>query len=249
MALVREVDTLDEVPEYAKAGYKQVGEKWVNEDVEDISGLKGALRKERETGGLTAKELAAYKASGLTPEQFAEIKAKADQQRDEGGKPDIEKLIEKRIAQLRKEEFDPVVAERDSLRQENRKLLLTDEIRAAFLAAGGLEEDADDVVRLYEDRFELGEKSEKGKRKIIVKDDDGDPTGQAPKEWFEKQLKVKKPKYFKGTGASGGGASGGGSGGATGAVTLTRAAAKDPAVYRAAKEKATKEGRPFVLTD
>jgi len=199
MALVREVDALDDVPEWAKAGYKQVGEKWVNDDVEDVGALKGALKKEREGRELTAKELAAFKNLGMSPDQIAEIKAKAASSPDK----DVDKLIEKRVAEAKKE-FEPVVAERDALKTENRKLKLTDKVRADFIAAGGLEEEADDVVRLTEGRFDLGDKG-----KIVVLDDEGDPTGQSPKEWFEKIYKKAKPGRFKGSNASGSGARGG----------------------------------------
>jgi len=198
MALSREVESLESVPEYARAGYKQVGEKWVNEDVEDVSALKGALKKEREGRELTAKELAAYKAAGATPEEIAELKRKGAP-----ASPDsdhLEALLKKRL--------DPVMQERDALAAENRTLKLTDKVRADFLEAGGRKVDADLALLETGKRFTLSEKG-----KVVVLDDDGDPTGLSPKEWFATQYKGKRPNLFEGTNASGGGAAHGGSGG------------------------------------
>ncbi len=215
MALAREVESLDAVPEWAKAGYKQVEGtgKWVNEDIEDVAALKGALGKERTAKELTAKELKSFKDLGFTADEIRELQAKVEAKRESGGtNEEVEKLVAKRVKEV-EDRLKPDLEERDALRAENRQLLLTDKLRADFIAAGGVEDDADDVVRLYGERFELGDKNDKGKRKITVKDDDGDPTGMSPQEWFEKVLKVRKPKFFKGTGATGGGATGGGSGG------------------------------------
>lgn len=198
MALAREVDSLDTVPEYARAGYKQVGEKWVNEDVEDVSALKGALKKEREGRELTAKELAAYKAAGATPEEIAELKRKGAP-----AGPDaehLETLVNKRLA--------PVLLERDALAAENRTLKLTDKVRADFLDAGGRKVDADLALLETNGRFTLSDKG-----KVVVLDDDGDPSGVSPKEWFATQYKERRPNLFEGTNASGGGAQHGGSGG------------------------------------
>lgn len=208
MALLREVDSLDEVPEWAKAGYKQVGEKWVNEDIEDVSNLKSAAAaRKRERDELEAF-VKPYKALGLPPDQLAEIVKKA---KGEGGSDEqIEARIEKRLKAFRESEHEPVVKERDALKAENRKLKLTDKVRADFLAAGGLDDEADDVVRLTEGRFDLGDKG-----KIVVLDDEGDPTGQSPREWFEKVYKKSKPGRFKGSNASGSGAKGSDGGAAT----------------------------------
>jgi hypothetical protein len=213
MALVREVDSLDDVPEYARPGYKQVGEKWVNEDIEDVKGLKQTAATRRAEREAVAAELKPFKELGMTAAEILALKEEIAAKRDDGGsEKDVEKLIAKRVKEV-EDRFKPDLDERDVLRAENRKLLLTDEIRAAFIAAGGLEEDADDVVRLNADRFDLGEKNDKtGKRRIIVKDDDGDPTGMSPKDWFEKEHRPKKLKNYKGTGASGGGSTGGSGG-------------------------------------
>ena len=212
MALAREVESLDDVPEYARPGYKQVGEKWVNEDVEDVSGLRTTMQTERATRKTLEKEVAElrpFKELGMSAREIADQKAEIARLRASGGsQDDVEKLIEKRLKQVRDEELAPVAKERDTLRAENRDLKLTDKIRAAFLEAGGRKEDVDLAVLDTGKRFDLNDKG-----KIVVLDDDGDPTGETPKEWFEKRYKTSRPNLFNGSGASGGGASGGGPGG------------------------------------
>lgn len=212
MALAREVESLDDVPEYARPGYKQVGEKWVNEDVEDVSGLRTTMQTERATRKTLEKEVAElrpFKELGMSAREIADQKAEIARLRASGGsQDDVEKLIEKRLKQVRDEELGPVAKERDTLRAENRDLKLTDKIRAAFLEAGGRKEDVDLAVLDTTKRFDLNDKG-----KIVVLDDEGDPTGETPKEWFEKRYKTSRPNLFNGSGASGGGASGGGPGG------------------------------------
>ena len=212
MALAREVESLDDVPEYARPGYKQVGEKWVNEDIEDVEGLRKTMRSERETRKTLEREvveLRPFKELGLSAREIADQKAEIARLREAGGsQADVEKLIEKRLKQVRDEELGPVAKERDLLRAENRDLKLTDKIRAAFLEAGGRKEDVDLAVLDTARRFDLNDKG-----KIVVLDDDGDSTGETPKEWFEKRYKTARPNLFNGSGASGGGASSGGPGG------------------------------------
>lgn len=236
MPLLREIEKLDDVPEYARAGYKQVeGGKYVNEDIEDVAALRNTAKARRDERERIERELAPYKELGLSPKEIADLKAEAARHHDAGdSEKDVEKLIAKRVAEARKE-FEPVQQERDALAAENRKLALTDAIRAAFIAAGGIEEDADDVVRLYEDQFDLGDKHPKtGRRKVIVKDEDGDATDRTPQEWFEKDLKKRKPKYFKGTGAAGGGAH---QSGAAGGAGTREELAKLPPAERLARAR------------
>lgn len=225
MALVREVESLDDVPEYARVGYKQVGEKWINEDVEDVTGLRTTMQTERATRKTLEKEVAElrpFKELGMSAREIADQKAEIARLRSAGGSEhDVEKLIEKRLKQVRDEEFAPVVSERDALRNENRELKLTDKVRAAFLEAGGRKEDVDLAVLDTTKRFGLSDKG-----KVIVLDEEGDPTGETPKEWFEKRYKLARPNLFNGTSASGGGAQQG-HGGTGGAEELAKLAPEE----------------------
>lgn len=210
MALAREVDSLDGIDEKYHGFYaKQENGKYLWADLEDVGNLKGALKKERDGREFTEKELKAFKDLGLTAEQIRELKD------SKGGEPkppeDVEKLIAKRLAEKEKE-WEPVRLERDALKAEVRTLKLTDKVRADFVAAGGIEADAELMLAdpLTQHRFDLNDKG-----KIVVLDEDGDPTGMTPKEFFEKVYKGKRPKFFKGTGAGGSGASSGDGGSGT----------------------------------
>jgi hypothetical protein len=209
--LLRQYATVDEIPAPYREMYKPVEKDgktaFINDDIEDVTGLKAtvkATRTERDEAKARAK---VFEDAGLSADEIDEIKDAIAERKKRGTKTDdddVEALIDKRIKARDKEVYEPVVKERDELRSENRQLLLTDKVRSAFIAAGGLDEDADDVVRIYEARFDLKIGEDK-KKKIVVLDEDGDPTGQSPKEFFEK-LQESRPKFFKGSGGSGGGA-------------------------------------------
>lgn len=216
MPLPAVVDSLEGVEEPVRKFYTEVkegelaGHFVLDADITGHPKLTSARaesvgeRKKRQTAEASLK---AFQDLGYTPEQIAEIKRKAE---EHGGEKDPDKLVEKRVKAVR-DEFEPVVTERDTLKAENRRLKLTDKVRADFIAAGGFEEDADDVVRLTEATFDLDDKG-----RPVVLDDEGDPTGQSPKEWFEKVYKKKKPKVFKGSVVPGSGARGGDGGAGAG---------------------------------
>lgn len=204
------LDSLDDVAEGVREFYTEVDGRFVlDADVdqhpatEKLRKTASARRREREEVEAQLKE---WKDLGATPDEIRELREKARQAIDKGDKPDLDKLREKWVAEAKKE-FEPVVSERDALRTELVKFKLTDRVRADYLAAGGFEEDAELAIKDNEGRFALGEKD-----KVQVLDEDGDPTGMTPREFFEKVYKKHRPKFFKGTGAAGGGATGGSGG-------------------------------------
>lgn len=206
------LDTLDGVSEAVREFYTEVDGRFVlDADVETHPGTEklrktaSARKREREA---VEEELKAFKELGATPEELRDLKKKLEAKPKEGEPEDLERRIEKRVAEVKKE-FEPIVTELEAMKAENRMLKLTDKVRAAFIAAGGIEEDADLVLKDTESRFDLDEKS-----RVVVLDDERDPTGHQPQEWFEKVYKKSRPKFFKGTGAAGGGSTGGGGGSA-----------------------------------
>lgn len=212
------VDSLDGVAEahrdlYVKGEGDQAGKFVLDADVEShpaVAGLKSTVKSTRQEREDARAALKAFKDLGYTPEQIAEIKRKAEAGAGDKGDEDFERRVAKRV----KEALDKVQPDLDELpkvRAENRKLKLTDKVRGEFILAGGFDEDADDVVRLTEGRFDLDKNG-----KVVVLDDDGEATSLTPKEWFEKTYKKQKPKLFKGTDASGSGARGGSGAGGSG---------------------------------
>jgi len=214
MALPGVVDSLDGIEEPVRKFYAkgEDGKFVLDVDVEShptTAGLRTTKDKERADRKKAETALKAYQDSGLSPEQITELVKKGKPKGEHDATPDVDKLIEKRVKEA-VDALQPDLKERDELKSENRKLKLTDKVRAAFIAAGGIEEDAEDVLRITEAQFDLKD------GKVVVIDEDGDPTSMDPKKWFETVYKVKKPKYFKGKDASGSGARSGDGGSGAG---------------------------------
>lgn len=211
------VDSLDGIADAHRDLYTkgEDGKYVLDADVEGhpgVAGLKGALTKERKSRTDLEASLKAFKDLGYTPEQIAEIKRKAEDKSGDKGDDDFEKKVAKRVQEAL-DKVKPDLEERDALKKENRELKLDNELRKDALAAGVLPEEVDEQIYLLvhgkKPRFDLSAKG-----KPVVLDDEGDPTAQSPKEWFEKVLKKAKPRVFAGSGGSGSGSrqSDGGSG-------------------------------------
>lgn len=204
------LDSLDGVAEPLREFYQEQDGKYVldadveaHPSTEQLRQTAKARKSERESVERTLKE---FRDLGMTPEEIRELKGKLTEPPGPGEPKDFEKLVAKRVDEVKKE-FEPVVAENDRLKGELKQLRLTDRVRADYIAAGGIEEDAELVLKDTDGRFDLSDKN-----KVVVLDDDGDPTGMTPKEWFEKKYKPTRKKFFKGTGAAGSGAAGGSGG-------------------------------------
>ncbi|WP_029458240.1 hypothetical protein [Solidesulfovibrio alcoholivorans] len=202
MALKLVLDTLDGLEEGQKALYVEKDGKFhLDVDgLEDTSGLKSALQKERDRARDFEKKLAGLK--DLDPEEYARLKKEAEEratkQMEEKG--EFDKLREKwRADQEKKEaEFKAKLAEKDALL---RKLHLDREVRDAALKAGVLPDDVEDVMHLTSPRFRMEEDGG-----ITVLGKDGQPSPDDLSAFFAKTYKEERPKFYAGTGATGGGA-------------------------------------------
>jgi hypothetical protein len=193
MPLPVAVESLDAIPEAARAAYVEKDGAFVLDvELEDTSGLKSALQKEREAAKAAtraAKELearlAAFEtekaatAAGLTSEKLKEI--------------------EQQVAERIRGEYEPKLAKAQEAEARSRSNALK-----AALAPHVV--DADDAVALLADQFEFT--------------DDGVPMPKGGEpgamDTFIQSLATKKPHLFRGTAAAGGGANGAGSPGAAG---------------------------------
>ena len=137
-------DTLDAVPEPFRDLYEVQDGKAVPKD--ETAPLKTALEKERSTAveaKKQAKELekrlaeleatAKAKASGISDEQLAQIKADAAK------------------------ELDPIKAERDALASQLRQLQLDGAVKGVMAAHGVRAERLDVMWKVISDRFDLTE--------------------------------------------------------------------------------------------
>ncbi len=199
MAYLEILDNLDNVADDQKKEYTEVNGKF-QRDVEmpDINGLKTALQKERDAVKEYDRKLALYK--DVDPEKYAELL------RDkENGLSELERY--ENAIKKQKKELDTLKTEYEAKEKASatklQKFHADKEARSAALAAGVIPEDIDDVLILTKDIRSMDDDG-----KIILLDADGDPTSKTLKEYFEKDFKELKPKYYPGI-AGGGGATGG----------------------------------------
>jgi len=190
-----EVADLSDAPEDARDHYVEQDGKFVFDFDKHVAGLKSGLKKEREEAK-TARERAAAAQAELDA-----LKTKPPEPSGKGRAAD-----EDRIAKLEQ----AIEAERKR-REESETQLATktmhDTIRRAYLAAGGFDEDADDVITLVAGRFS---RDESGGMMV----DADDPMIKTADDFFAKEFRAKRPKFFKARESGGGGAPAGRPGGA-----------------------------------
>ena len=164
-------------------------------------------------------------------------------------KAELERLHGKTVEKL-KSESAQYQEKLKSYESELKRYKLTDPIRAIATSekVGMFAEDFDLAWSEIGRRFRLDE-GDNGKGKIVVLDEDGDPTDVKPEDFFTKLYKQKRPKFFKASDAGGSGASPNQSGFKASGHRISRQDAKDPATYRRAKEAADKAGVELQIMD
>lgn len=208
--------------EVLKEHYKASGEDYIldAEGVEDVSGLKSALEKEkRERRELKTKlEAEAERFKDLDPERAREaLKTLAEL--------DDKKLVDKgefdRLLKKRSDEFDQREAEyQNQLREAQSRLdtyELINPVKDAALKAGIIPKKLEMVMSYAGKRFKLNDK-----RKPVVLDADGDETSHTLDEFWSKEFKDEWPEFYAGTGAGGSGANPNHNGGKSGVKSIAR---------------------------
>jgi len=199
MAILEILDSLDGVAEDQKASFNEVDGKFQRAvEIEDVSGLKSALQKERDAKREYERKLELYK--DVDPEKYADLLKK-----QEDGLTELERY--ENAIKKQKDEIDLLktqsAAEKKELEAKLQKFHADKEARKAALEAGVIPEDIDDVLILTRSIRSMDEDGN-----IVIIDADGDPTGKTLKDFFEKDFKETKPKYYPGL-PGGSGASGG----------------------------------------
>lgn len=123
----------------------------------------------------------------------------------------LQKQHEKALAKIASEKA-AIEKLASDLSTENRYYKLTVPLRDIAVKAGVIAADLDLVMLDTAKRFTLSEDS----KKIVVLDEEGDPTDVTPQKFFETLYKEQRPKFYQPSGSQGSGAppnSGGGSGG------------------------------------
>ncbi|MHB1065597.1 MAG: hypothetical protein ACYC1Z_14095 [Georgenia sp.] len=238
MALKAVLESLDGVPDALHGEYTHdevTGHYRLNvEDADalvDVSGLKSALKKERDN----SKALAAWRKAfpDKTPDEIAELIATAGT----GTPPaktaeDTEKLREKWRADIAAE-YAPKLSALEAAQKELRTLKLTDKVRAAAIEGGVDPKRIEDALRLNADAFDLDDQG-----RVVVLDEDGDPSAITPEKYWAEKEKVRRPYLYAGTGASGSGAPVDKKGGGAAAQDLSKLPPEDR--LRLARERGIK---------
>ena len=206
MGLKAVIESLDDVAEPLREHYTESDDGTFRldaEGVEDVSGLKSALKKERDAAKTALSELKRFK--GLDPDEARAAQEKLEklQKKAEGGDDDAAKQLTA-LKKKWQDETEGLVneqkAESKKWREKFRATALGDKVKAAALKAGVNAEDVEDVLVLTRNRFDLDDDD-----KPIVLDEDGDPRGLSREKFFAEEYKKERPKFFKGTGVSGSG--------------------------------------------
>lgn len=253
MALDLEVTTLDSVPEAVRSLYIPNGDKFRLDvsGVEDVTGLKSALEKERKTARELEKQANTWRTLGKTPDEIqalvtAQQQAETDKLAKAGEWDKLRAQMNDQHAVALKAEADKVSAKDKAL----GKYLVDSAAVSAIAAAKGVPElllpHVRSAVKVVEDN---------GEYHVRVVDAAGNPRVDAKGNFLsiadlvgEMRSSEVFGRAFESSGASGGGASGtpAKSGGKT-VITRAQYDALDPAA-KASTALAARKGEA-VITD
>lgn len=206
MALALTVEKLDGLDPAVAALYSEKDGKFFLEveGQEDVSGLKSALEAERKARKDFEKKYGALK--DVDPEEYARLKAEAADRETkkltEAG--EFDKLREKWAKEQadKDAEWQRKIAEKDALLATHVK---DSQVRNAALKAGVIPEDIEDVMTITARFFKLADDGA-----LQVLDDRGEVTPKTVDEFFAKDFKERKPKFYAASGQTGGGTPPGG---------------------------------------
>jgi len=173
MTLKAVVDTLEGVPEAVHSFYGKGddGKFRLNvEGLEDTSGLKTALQKEREN----AKAAEQYKKLGMTPDEILALKTEREKAEEERARKagEFDKLTEKMRAQF-DAELAKVKAEYEPIAKSEQEARITIGLTNALSDAGASPEGLKLLPAILADRAKI--ETIDGKRVVKILDADGSP--------------------------------------------------------------------------
>lgn len=181
MALELKIENLSKVPEALHEHYVKTDDGY--ELDADFSGFKSTLtkvRKERDSALRKAKQ---YKGQ-IDDDVDKDLLDNLD---TDGYKKLLQKERKKHQRQLRE------------AAQDKNDYIVDKEIRSAALNAGVMPDRIDEISLVTAKNFSLRD------GEVEVLDDEGEPLGISPKEFFEGEFKERKPYHYKGSGKSGSG--------------------------------------------
>jgi hypothetical protein len=213
MALQLVVDTLDAIPEALRSEYTEENGKYrLNVDgLEDTSGLKSALDKERKTARELDKKVKRWESLGKTDDEIKELLAaneEAERKRAEG-EGDFNKILGQHRSKWDKEKSD-LEAELTAARASERSAIIETSVLGALTKAEATAEGLDLLPDRLASRIHL--ETVEGKRVLKIMQADGETPmagsgkdGLATFDDLVKEATAKWPSLFKGSGQRGSG--------------------------------------------
>jgi hypothetical protein len=213
-----------EVPEAQRAAAVEAKDgKWIvaEDDVGDAG--KKALDAERDARRKADdKARAADDAKKALEQQLADLRLKADAAAKGITEAELQKIRDTEAAKIK-----PIEEALAKAKAENRKLKLTDRVKALALANGVMPDRIDKAMKDLDGRVDLTEDGES----IVVKDATGKVTATTIEDFLKTEYRKEAKFFYKGTGSTGSGSEGsegdGGDGSSYDPVAAGKAAAKE----------------------
>lgn len=233
MALQLVVDSLDGIPDAIKSEYAEKDGKFhLNVDgIEDTSGLKSALEKERKANKELDKKVKRWEALGKSDEEISQLLAAHEEaeRKNAEASGDHTKILKQHQDKWAKEKTD-LEGELNAARASERGAIIENRVLTALTKANATEEGMDLLPDRLSNRIKF--ETVDGKRVVKIMQADGETPmagtgkdGEATFDDLAKEAVTKWPSLFKGSGNSGSGKKPGegGGGGNGGGKTITRA--------------------------
>jgi hypothetical protein len=253
-----EFDGLDEAVK--KLYVEKDGKFTLDAEVEDVSGLKSALEKERGNVKKLKADLQSttemFKDIDPAKAREAQLKLQEIEEQKMMSEGKVEELFAKRTERMKADHQNQVTEfnkQVDALKKESgvhkkrlSDLLIDGSLRQAAVKAGVHDSAIEDVVLRGRRVWKLVEDvpTPLNGENIIYGKDANQPVEMV--EWIT-GLQTDAPHLFKPTGGSG--APGSGSQNTAKNIVLTREQARDPQLYRTAKAQAEKTGAAVTISD
>ena len=195
MALQLEVESLDGMEEGVQQFYQQGDDgkyRLAVDGLEDTSGLKSALEKERKARRDYEKKMKSLE--DVDPDEYKKLKEQQRQIEEEKLQKDgeFEKLREK-WSKEREQEKSKYESQIKTLNEQLDTLYLQDKIRQEMRRAGVRSEREDKALALVKDSIQRGDDG----ASILILDQDGDATDKTLSEYFSKDFKDEMPEFYK----------------------------------------------------
>lgn len=232
-------DNIESIPEAARALYEERDGKFhlPVAGLEDTSGLKSALEKERKAARELEKRVKRWESLGKTDEEIADLlkaqeEAEAKRAKEAG---DTEAILKQHQDKWAKERA-ALESELNAARASERNAIIENSIMAALTKASATEEGIDLMPDRLANRIKF--ETQDGKRVVRIMQPDGETPmagsgkdGLATFDDLVKEAMAKWPSLFKGTGAGGSGTPPKQSAGGTGGKKRSEMSAAERAAY------------------